>query len=101
ELGDWIGAAIDDADGAADRRGILLVVVDAQDAADGCHEVERAHGTFDHGRGLRFGTADDLPTAETSAEHDERPGTRIGIAPRLGAALVDPRRAAEFAHPDN
>ncbi len=57
-------------------RVVLLVVVDAQDAADGGHEVERGYGTIDDGGGLGVGAADDLAAADAAAEHRQRPGAR-------------------------
>src|SRR5205085_616825 len=38
---------------------------------------------------------------DAAADHDARPGPRVVVAARLGAAGVDPRRAAEVAHPDH
>src|SRR5262245_2035968 len=101
QLRDRVGAAIDDADGATIRSDVLLVVIDAQDAAHGRHEVERADRTLDHGGRFGVGSADDLPAADAAADHDARPGPRIVVAAGLSAALVDAWCAAEIAHPHN
>src|SRR5207247_134633 len=80
---------------------VLAVVVDAQRAADRGHEVEGGDRPFDDGGGLGVGAADDLAAADAGARHHAAPRTRIVIAARLGAAGVDPWRAAELAHPDD
>src|SRR5262245_36339766 len=101
EARDRIGAAIDDANRPAQGRVILARVIDAEDVADGGHEVDAAHRSLGDGGGLGVGAADDLPAADAAARQDARPGPRIVVAARLGAAIVDPRRAAEIPHPDN
>src|SRR5262249_33947131 len=101
KLRDRVGPAVDDADGAAVAGLVLLVVVDAEHAADGGEEVERGDGALGDGGRFGVGAADDLAAADAAAEHDARPGPRIVVAAGLGAALIDPRRTAELAHPDH
>ena len=76
-------------------------MVDAQDAADGCHEVEGIDWAFLDGGRLAVGATNDLAAANAAAHHDAGPGTRIVIAARQGATGVDPRRTTELAHPDD
>src|SRR5438105_1591211 len=89
-----IRRAIDDADRTAVGGDVLLVVIDAQRAANRGHEVEGADRAFDDGGGFGIGAADDLAAADAGARHHAAPRTRIVVAARLGPASVDARRTA-------
>src|SRR5262249_57191153 len=98
---DRLGALVHDADGPADRRLVLLGVVDAEHLADRRQEVQRRGGPLDHLRPFLVCLADRQPALDAAADQHAAPGPRVVVAARLVATLVDLRRPAELAHPDH
>src|SRR5439155_13432779 len=101
QLADRFSALIDDADRPTARRLGLLRVVDAQDRADGGHEVLDADGTIAHLGAVAVGRADGLAALDAAADQYTAPGLRPVVATASILADVDLRRAAELAHPDD
>src|SRR5438128_247127 len=87
-----------DLNGPTVRRLVLFRVVDAYQFADGREEVLRASGSFGDAGTFLVRLADH-GSLEARAKHGEAPRTRVVVAPGLGTATIDVRRAPEFTHP--
>src|SRR5205823_642798 len=98
DLLNGLGAGVGNANGPTDVRHVLLGWVDSQGLDDGAHEVGHADGIFLHAVAVRSGFAVHLPALDPAAGKNCRPGRGKVIAT---AVAVDPRRAAEFTHPDD
>src|SRR5205823_2009875 len=88
-------AAVDDADGPADRREVFLARIDAEAVAHGAEEVGDADGTVDDVVAGGVGAADDLAAANAPARQGDAERPREMVAARVG---VDARRPPELAH---
>src|SRR5262249_47801378 len=97
-LADRPAVLVGDADGAADVGLILLGRVDAQAAADRRHQVADADLAIDYRGAVLAGLADGLPALDPAAAQHHAPGVGEVVA---ALAVVDLRRAAELAHPDD
>src|SRR2546423_12781642 len=103
-MGRWIGleqlahglSAVDDADGPADGREILLARIDAEALAHGAEEIGDADGPIGDVVAGSVGAADDLAAANAPARQGDAEGPREMVAARVG---VDARRSPELAHP--
>src|SRR6185369_10114444 len=91
-----LAAVVDDADGAADGGVDLFFVVDAENAAQARHEIGDGDRPLDNTAAGGIGRADDLSAADAAPNEDAGPRGGVMVA---AAVAIDPRRAAEFAHP--
>src|SRR5439155_1197821 len=80
QLLDRFGTLVDDADGPVVRRGVLLVVVDTQDRADGGQEVNGRGPSLDHAGAFLVGLADHLSALDAATHQDRAPGARVVVA---------------------
>src|SRR5580692_10277240 len=89
---------VHDADRPANVRGIGFLEIDPEDRADGGQEVESGCDAVLNCHPILARLADGLPTLDAAAGNHGAPGVGEVIA---ASPLVDLRRSAEFAHPDD
>ena len=89
---------IDSTDGSTVGRCQFLVVLDAEDGANGGHEIDRRDRAFADSRPASVSLADGLTSFDPTTEECRGPGLGIMVATAGSARL---RRATEFAHPDD
>ena len=90
--------AVDDVRRAADRRLIGLIRVDAENAVDRVEQILGLDGEVGYFRRLGVGCAEDASAFNARARQSDRPGFVVMVA---AGAVVDLRRASEFAHRDH
>ena len=91
-------AALIDRHGAAIRRVQFMFGIDAEQRVNRACEVDRRHGIILGAFADAIARTDHLPAANAAASHHDTEHPRPMIAP---AALIELRRAAEFAHRDD
>ena len=91
-------AAVDDLEGPADRADVFLVRIDLQRFADRAEEVRHGDRVVLDCRAVVRRGADHLPAANATPRHGRAEDARVMVASVVG---IDPRRAAEFSHPDD
>src|SRR5262245_49854009 len=95
---DRLGHLVDNADGPADIGLILLRWIDAERLADGREEILRGDRALLDRHAIGAGGANDLTALDPAAGQHGAPGVGKVVAALL---WIDPRRASEFAHPDD
>ena len=97
-MGDRLGFVFDVVEGWEAVDFEFGVGVDAEGGEDGGEEVFFVEGIFDDFGAVFVGGPDEGSALHAAAGHGKGPGVRVVVA---AAGLVDPRRAAEFAHCDD
>src|SRR5262249_39606177 len=102
QLRDRPGPLLDDADGPADRRLVLLREVDAEGLADRGQDVGPGNPPLDDFRPFLVRLADDLAAPDAAAGQHGRPGAGVVLpAGRVAVLVRDGGVPAELAHPDH